>query len=175
MFAANYTPPVSGTGEAGNYTKIGEGDTVRLRILSEALTGYVYWTNENKPVRASDRFAATPNIREGDKQKHFWAVKVFNYNTKQIEIWEITQVSIRDLLWSYLKDEDYGDLRNFDLKISRSGKALDTKYTVIAGAVKAADAAILTESEAHPVDLTALYRSKNPFGKAAVSNFDDEF
>ncbi|NBV95701.1 MAG: hypothetical protein EBR90_02790 [Actinobacteria bacterium] len=180
MFPSNYTPPESGSESSGKYTKIKENEPVKLRILSEAITGYNYWTNDNKCIRSELRFESTPNIRDGEKQKHFWAFKVWNYNTKQIEIWEITQSSIRDTLWSYWKDDEYGDLRGYPLKITRTGKALETKYQVIAGQIKPLDEEIAIESANTPVNLHALYSGENPFAKhedqaPSKAAFDEDF
>ena len=172
MFPSNYTPPESNS-EGGKYTKIKENEPVKLRILSEAITGYVYWTNDNKPIRSEIQFQSTPNIRDDSKAKHFWAFKVWNYNTNQIEVWEIGQASIRDVLWTYWKDDEYGDLRNYPLKIIRTGKALETKYQVIAGQVKPLDEAISIASADTIVNLHALYNGENPFAVADSQKIDD--
>ena len=164
MFPSNYTPPVSSS-EGGSYTKIKENEPIKLRILSEAITGYGYWTNDNKPVRSEVQFQSTPNIRDDSKVKHFWAFKVWNYTTNQVEVWEISQASIRDALWGYWKDDEYGDLRNYPLKVTRTGKALETKYQVIAGQIKALDDEITIISANTPVNLYALYNGENPFAK----------
>ena len=177
MFPSNYTPPVASEG-SGNYTKI-KDDPVKLRILSEAITGYVYWTNDNKPVRSELYPQNTPNIRDDSKPKHFWAFKVWNYTTNQIEVWEISQASIRDILWGYWKDDEYGDLRQFPLKISRTGKGLDTKYSVIAGQKRELEAEIAQASTDTPVNLLALFDGGNPFAKpetnTSTTNLDDDF
>lgn len=175
MFPSNYTPPAS-TSE-GNYTKIPEGEAVRLRILSEAIVGYEYWTNDNKPIRSEKPFTSTPNIREGDKPKHFWAFKVYNYTTEKIEVWEITQASIRSKLWALWEDsEDYGDLRKYGLKITRTGSKLETKYEVIAAPPKPLDPAIVQLSVDTPVELTALFRDESPFAKSeSKPQFDEDF
>ena len=178
MFPSNYAPPVASE-SAGNYTKI-KDEAVKLRILSEAVTGYVYWTNDNKPVRSEVYPQSTPNIREDSKPKHFWAFKVWNYSTQQVEIWEISQASIRDRLWEYWEDkEDYGDLRNFPIKVSRTGKGLDTKYSVIAGKAKELEPEIEQISANTSVNLLALFDGSNPFVKPEAShsaaNLDDDF
>ena len=164
MFPSNYEPPASSS-EGGSYTKIKENEPAKLRILSEAIVGYSYWTNDNKCVRSQSKFEATPNIRENDKVKHFWAFKVWNYVTAQIEIWEITQSSIRDALWAYWKDDEYGDLRNYGLKVTRTGKALETKYQVIAMPPKPIGEDVALASANTPVNLYALYTGDNPFAK----------
>lgn len=184
MFPQAYTLPESTSEGSGKYTKIKENEPVKLRILSEAIVGYVYWTNDNKPIRSEFQFSSTPNIRDDSKPKHFWAFKVWNYNTNQVEVWEITQGTIRDALWGYWKDDEYGDLRNYPLKITRTGKGLETKYQVIAGQIKPLDEAIEIESANTPVNLYALYTGDNPFKhgeeptpQQATNNasFDDDF
>lgn len=181
MFPSNYTPPVASEA-SGNYTKI-KDDPVKLRILSEAVTGYVYWTNDNKPVRMMVYPQSTPNIREDSKPKHFWAFKVWNYTTQQVEVWEISQASIRDALWAYWEDkEDYGDLRNFPIKVSKTGKGLDTKYSVIAGKARELESEIEQISANTPVNLFALFDGGNPFkpnenelASTQSTSFDEDF
>ena len=175
MFPSNYEPPASSS-EGGNYTKI-KDDPVKLRILSEAVTGYVYWTNDNKPVRSAEYPQNTPNIRADSRPKHFWAFKVWNYTTKQVEVWEISQASIRDILWGYWKDDEYGDLRQFPLKVSRTGKGLETKYSVIAGQKRPLETEIFEISSNTPVNLYALYTGDNPFAKGdgATGLSDEDF
>ena len=180
MFPTNYEPPASSS-EGGSYTKIKENEPAKLRILSDAIVGYSYWTADNKCVRSEIRFESTPNIREGDKQKHFWAFKVWNYTTSQVEIWEITQASIRDALWGYWKDEEYGDLRNYGLKVTRTGKALETKYQVIAMPPKPLSEDVAIASANTPVNLLALFEGANPFStgeesaQKSESGYDDDF
>jgi hypothetical protein len=173
MFPDNYTPPESSSEATGKYTRIKENEAVKLRILSDCLTGYVYWTNDNMPVRSQVQFSATPNIREGDKCKHFWVFKVWNYTTKQIEVWEISQATIRDALWAYWKDDEYGDLRKFPIKVTRTGKALETKYQVIAGQIKPLDEEIAVASANTCVNLHALYEGANPFEADSNANHAD--
>ena len=158
----DYTAP-SNNGGGGKYTKFEADVTTRLRIVSEAITGYGYWTADNKPIRSREYPQATPNIREDSKIKHFWAVKIYNYTTKQIEVWEITQASIRDLIMGFIQDEDFGDPQNFDMKVTKSGKGLETKYSVLPGTVKPPDSGIVAESETTLVNLEALYDGDNPF------------
>jgi hypothetical protein len=158
----DYTAPAS-NGGGGKYTKFEAEVTTRLRIMSEAITGYVYWSVDNKPMRSKEYPQATPAIREDSKVKHFWAMKVFNYTTKQVEVWEITQTSIRDLIMGFIQDEDFGDPQNFDMKITKTGKGLETKYSVLPGTVKAPDPAIVSEANGTVIDLAALYDDENPF------------
>lgn len=129
------------TTSAGSYFKPQDGDN-RIRILSDAVVGFVYWTNDNKPIRTRTEPKHTPNIRIGedgkaDRIKLFWAMKVWNYANSEIQIWEMTQRTIQDQIESLADDEDWGHPREYDLKINKSGSRLDTKYSVIAAPKKA--------------------------------------
>ena len=57
---------------AGNYAKLEDGQN-RYRILSEARVGWLYWTEDNKPVRLKEKPEALPaDMRGGDKLKLAW-------------------------------------------------------------------------------------------------------
>jgi hypothetical protein len=164
----NYEQPTSSGG--GSYFKIDKGDN-KIRILSEAVTGYVYWTEENgstKPVRSEHYPKTTPDIRvrdgKADRVKHFWAFTIWNYKTQKIEVAEITQRTIQDAIIGLVEDPDWADVQNFDLKITKTGDALDTVYGVIGSPKHGSPAPeILAALAATPVNLLALYSGDDPF------------
>lgn len=129
----NYEAPKSG---GGNYTKLADGET-RLRILSNPIFGFEYWNTEGKPVRVKDRPNGKPadmrlvdnNGRE-EKIKEFWAMKVYNYNEQQMQVCQVTQNQIKNALAELSRDADWGHPKAYDVKITRSGKGLETKYVV---------------------------------------------
>jgi hypothetical protein len=90
----------------------------KFGILSAAITGYEYWTEDRKPVRAREPWKFIPNDADisgenGWNPKHFWAFVVYNFNEKQIQILEITQTGILSKLEGYVKNEDWGDPREY--------------------------------------------------------------
>lgn len=157
-----YEAPASG----GGYMKLQDGDNV-FRVLSSAVVGYQYWTNENKPVRSKTEFTETPDIRvkdgKTDKVKHFWAFVVWNYATKEVEILELQQVKVRDAILNLVNDEDWGDPKKYDIKVNRSGSGLDTKYAVSPKPHKELDPEILQAYAEKPINLEALFKGENPF------------
>jgi len=160
-----YEAPVSG----GGYMKLQDGDNV-FRVLSSAITGYEYWTIENKPVRSQVPFTETPNIKvdkEGkpQKAKHFWAFVVWNYATKNVEIMQLTQASIQGAINNLVSDEDWGDPKQYDIKINRTGTGMETEYAVSPKPQKEVDPAILKAFADKPIRLEALYKNENPFDK----------
>jgi hypothetical protein len=154
------------SGGGGRYTKVKEGETLKLRIISETITeGYVGWTNEPKPVRwrKSEEMPNRSDWKADDRPKYFWVVTLFNHNTSQIEIWEITQKSIMESLKSYSKDEDYGHPKGYDLKVTRKGKGLETTYDVIASPPKAVADEVHAAILGCRPDIDALFTGEDPF------------
>jgi len=158
-----YTKPVSNT----NYMKLEEGDNT-FRILSSAITGYEYWTVENKPVRSKAYPKETPNAkREKDgsvRVRHFWAFVVFEYRTKSIKIMEITQKTIMDAMYALILDEDWGDVKAYDIKINKTGEGLETKYAVMPKNKTELAHDVKEKYEMTPIHLEALYEGGDPFG-----------
>ena len=157
-----YQAPVSASG----YMKLQDGDN-QFRVLSSAITGYEYWTNDNKPVRSPYPFENTPNIKTVDgkisRVKHFWAFVVWNYATKAVEILEITQSSIQNAISNLVADADWGDPMAYDIKISRSGAGLETEYAVSPKPAKKIDTEIVAAFGDKKITLEKLYKSENPF------------
>src|SRR3989344_733949 len=106
----DYKMPVN-----SNYYKFKEGKN-KFRVLSDAITGWEYWTTENKPVRSEEPFEEMPEDIKKDKEgksriNHFWAFIVYSYENKRVQILELTQKSIMNAIKSYLDEPDWGDVK----------------------------------------------------------------
>ena len=153
----------------GRYTKVKEGETLKLRVLSlQIVDGFVRWSNDNKPIRwrNGEDEPAGFDFREGDKAKYFWALVVWNYETEQSEVWEITQKSILDALRNYATDEDWGHPNTYDLKIARTGAGLETSYTLTALPHKAMAKKVEEAMNTNFPDVHALFTGDDPFQAA---------
>ena len=64
-----------------------------------------------------------------EKPKEFFAMLVWNYAEERIQILELTQAGLKDELIKLDVDEDWGDLRKYDISIIRSGEDLETFAT----------------------------------------------
>lgn len=176
-----YEPPKTG----GRYTKFEDGKTTRIRIMSEPIIGWMYWDKKGdkaKPIRLlynSDNYnraleAASKNQKVEDRAvKHFWAMVVWNYETKRTEVMEITQKTIQSDIMSLTEDPDFGKPFSYDLKITRTKNGDKTEYGVIPGKeVKTPDDA--TEHlQNNPINLIALYYSADPFDTNWEEPFED--
>ena len=163
FFPSGYTPS---TGGSSNYTKLQPGEN-KLRVISEdALLGWQYWNTAGKPVRfAHDKFPGNQpaDIRDGETVKEVMWTAVYNYATKSIEIWEVTQKQILKALYDYAHLEDYGDPSNYGLTIKRDGSGKETKYSVLAGVPKPLPTEIKELADKTPINLANILTTGNAF------------
>lgn len=138
-----------------------------FRVLSSAVTGYEFWTQDNKPIRSKQYPQSTPNIkiRDGkpDKPKHFWAFVVYNYGAKAIQILQINQASIQTAIKALVDNEKWGSPKHYDITISRKGEGLDTEYTVMPNPHSELDRDVVELFKGTSIDLNALYAGADPF------------
>jgi hypothetical protein len=166
-----YTPPKSGS----NYMKLAQGAN-KFRIMSSIIVGWEAWLEEDgkrKPFR-SKRKDELPKPGPDDRIKFFWAMVVWSYTDQQLQILEITQASIRKALEELEANEDWGDLRGYDITIKRDGEDLETTYSVIPSPKKTLDADIQKEWKESEIRLDALYTGENPFEPKSTELSDEE-
>lgn len=150
----NYEQPASW----GNYLKFKKG-TTRFRIMSDSITGYLDW-KDNKPVRTKEKQSAIDPER---KPKHFWAFVVWDCDEKRLKILEVTQKGIQDAILALYKDQDRGDPKGYDIKVTKEGEGMDTKYAVAPWKLElASDEATKAYKDAS-IYLEALYDGEDPF------------
>ena len=160
--------------EGGAYFKPKKGDN-RIRILSQPIVGYQYWNDQNKPVRSKKHPGNPPDRRINDQGKpepikFFWACVIWVVESESIAIWEFTQGSIRQAIENLDDSAEWGDPREYDITIKRSGEGLETEYAVIPSPPKPlSDAAKQAYTTAN-IDLTAIYRGENPFSGESATN-----
>lgn len=157
---AGYTSPKS----SGAYTKLEQGET-RLRILSAPIIGWQDWKEENgKKIPLRFKYEEKPNpVNAIRPVKHFWAMLVFNYKTQAIEIFELTQASIRKELEALCNSEDWGAPYFYDIKICKQGQDLKTNYTVTPVPHKPLSPEIRQAFEDKPCNLECMFWNEDPF------------
>jgi len=161
----NYEKPVS----QSNFMRLEQGEN-RFRILSSAIVGWIDWKREgekNTPVRTKDR---QPNLNTDRQSRHFWAFVVWDYRDHKVKILEITQTTIQDAIYSLHANQDWGDPKNYDLIVKKTGEKMETVYNVIPVPPKKADQRIFDEYSKTKIDLNKLYSGENPFLDEATTD-----
>jgi hypothetical protein len=162
----NYSVPTAPT----DYLKLTKKEPVRkLRILTDPILGFEYFNNNGKPVRSKEPFVGVPkdigtnkNTGEQEKVNHFWAMVVWDYAEKKTWIWSITQVTIQRAIENLFLDEDWGDPKGFDIKVTRTD-AEKVSYAVIPSNKGEVPKEALQALADRPINLLALYTGQNPF------------
>lgn len=142
----------------GNYLKFKKGIT-KIRIMSESIQGYLDW-KDNKPVRTREK---QPAFDPDKKPKHFRAFVVWDYEDNKIKVCEITQKGIQDAIYNLYIDEDWGDPKEYDLKITKEGDGMDTKYAVVASPKKELTEEMEKAYKDANIYLEALFEWDDPF------------
>lgn len=162
----------------GNYTKLQDGEN-NIRILSSAIIGYEYWNTDNKPVRSKEYPKETPNIRldkDGNptRIKHFWAFVIWNYETKALQVMEVTQKTIMEGIKALVDNAKWGDPKTYDITITKSGEGLDTSYNVVPNPKEELDENVKMAHSDIEIDLEALYTGGDPFVKSGSISAESE-
>lgn len=169
-------------------SKIEDGGSLRIAILSEEpIVGQEIWFEKDAGGFAVRRTAAMPtpallteleedvegkvSVRDGKPAiSAFSAFFAWDFEAESVKIFSASQKSILRELNRLTSDEDYADLEQWDLQIGRTGKGVDTRYTVDfkptkrKGSIAARVAAAWEEAQANRADLGALFTGGNPFG-----------
>lgn len=155
---------------SSNYMRFQEGIN-RFRILGSAITGFEYWTGENKPVRSKGYPITTPNGKINPKTgnvdvKTFWAFPVWNYQTKMIQILQITQKSIMTGVKGLVDNPKWGSPFQYDIAVTKTGEGLDTEYhTQGEPPLGEPSDEIKNAFMEKPIQLGALLVGEDPFSK----------
>ena len=163
---ADYKVPIT-----SSYMKLVEGKN-KFRVLSSAIVGYEYWTEDNKPVRSKTPIDEEPTNIKRDKDgnyniSHFWAFVVWNYDAKRIQILELKQKGVMTYMQGLVNDEMWGNPKGYDIVITRKGSGFDTEYITTANPHRPLDPEIQAKYENTKINLEALFTGADPFSKAS--------
>lgn len=148
------------------YLKFVEGNN-KFRILSPAITGWLDWTEDKKPIRTKDQ--PKQLVNPAKPAKHFWAFVVFDYLSSEIKILEITQATVQNAIYDLHNDQNWGNPQCYDLTVKKTGKDMETKYSVIPTPPMPVNPEIKQLYENLTIDLTELYRNGDPFSPSGTN------
>jgi hypothetical protein len=148
------------------FAKLQDGKN-KFRILSDVVTGWEGWKDKKpfrhegqvcqiKPEQVDLNQNGTPNIN------YFWAMVVWNYKEDRVQVLEITQKTIMGPLYDMESNEDWGDLKNYDIEINKKKEGDKTSYTVLGIPPKPLSEEIIQAYKEGEVDLSKLFSGEYP-------------
>jgi hypothetical protein len=127
FFPTDYTPAAGG----GDQPFVKIKDESRLRVLQPPFIYFQGWKEVDgkpKPVRSLTPFPSGETWKEAPKQ--VVGLFVWDYNEDRVGFWEVPQAGIQRELYNLSKDADFGDPRQYDIKVSKTGSGKETKYSL---------------------------------------------
>lgn len=165
----DYAVPTSDS----KYMKFEQGDN-KFRVLEKPIFGWEGWIEEaGKRTPARFRMDQKPtDLRRFDKQRvhHFWAMPVWNFQAKAVQVLQITQNGIQKAIEALARNEDWGSPLGFNITVKREGEKLDTEYFVNPSPHSEVpeDAAVaFARAKKEGFDITRLYEGGDPFSAEA--------
>jgi hypothetical protein len=157
----NYDVPSA----SDKYYKFKPGDN-RFRIMSSPLMGTLGWCNK-KPVRKPMNVTIDTNeVDDPSENKHFWAMVVYDYESKKAKVLEITQKGIMKSLKALANDKDWGSpvgTNGYDIVVAKSGDGMETEYNVTPKPKKKLEDGIEKYVTDMGINLEALLTGADPF------------
>jgi hypothetical protein len=165
-FSQNYKEPQP----QSQYFKMKEEGSYLVRILTPKDQVIAYWVDFSQKEDGSYSKNIYPYQEDGQKPteasqeaKLNWALAIFNKDTNQVQIWEIPQKSIKNFLLSIVRGKIKNDYTKFDIQITKTGKGIDTEYSLLTG-----DTELLNKEELEIVkntkfNLNLMEKGENPF------------
>ena len=178
-----------GTGAYMTVSKLGDGESYRVTILSEeALEYWTCWGENPEGQKKPFRFAEEPseadikaemgdfeqrmNYEQTGLEKPKFGMSFFAYDHAdgKVKVFEITQKTLIKEIDVLSQSEDYSDLHAWDLVFSRSGLKMNTEYRILPsprkkGSQEKIDAA-WSDAQAKGFDINQLLVGGSPFGDA---------
>lgn len=164
---------------SGQFAKFQDGVN-KFRVLSDAVIGWEGW-KDNKPFRHEGEVCkikpeqvdlnqnGRPNIN------YFWALAVWNYNEKKIQVLEITQKTIMGVLYELEQKEEYGDLKGYDIEITKKKEGDKTTYTTLGMPPKPVKEEIKQAYEESDVKLEKIFEGEYPMEEEETTTEDVPF
>jgi hypothetical protein len=162
---------------SGQFAKFELGKN-KYRVLSDVVVGWEGWKNK-KPFRHAGNVCkikpedvdlnqnGMPNIN------YFWAMVVWNYEEKKIQVLEITQKTIMKVLKELEDSEEWGDLKGYDITINKEKVGDKTTYQTISSPPKAITAEVKKALEETEVKLEKLFEGGYPIDTDESVDEDD--
>jgi len=166
------------------YMKFQEGIN-SFRVLDKPIVGMEYWKTKEDGKRVPIRKRMGERIEVNDLEinpksgkienpQHFWAMVVWNYKDKAIQILEIKQKTVLEAIKGYIDNPKWGSPTEYDINVTKSGSGLETKYLIDHDPKEELDADIKQQYKEMKININALFDGKDPFTTAPTEDLETE-
>lgn len=163
---------------SSQFAKLKDGAN-RFRFLSDVVVGWEGWKDKKpfrhpgavckiKPEQVDLNQNQKPNIN------YFWAMVVWNYSEKRVQVLELTQKTIMGALYDMEQNPDWGDLKNYDIEINRKKEGDRTVYSVLAIPPKPLAPEIIQAYEEADVKLDKIFEGEYPMDTEPNGEVSDD-
>lgn len=155
-----------------------------FRVLDKPIIGMEFWTSQTNDKGETKRvpnrrkmgevikmteLEVNPESGKIDAPQHFWAMPVWNYKEKSVQILEIKQKTVLEAIKSYIDNPKWGSPTQYDIVVTKSGEKLTTKYIVDHDPKEEISKEIVQEYKDMNINLEALFEGKDPFENSKKS------
>lgn len=191
-FPTNFQTESSGSG----YYKLEPGAN-KFRIVSDPVFGQEYWKTEKdeqgnpvfgengkakrKPIRVKLTETVPVSELEVDqwgnpgRVNHFMAMVVYDWKVGDFKIFSSVSKQVNAGIKTLVESEDWGDPKNYDIIINKTGSGRETKYSVMPSAKKPMPDNIMDALKEKTINLDALFTGENPFEPGDAKSKDLPF
>jgi len=166
------------------YMKFQEGIN-SFRVLDKPIVGMEYWKTKEDGKRVPIRKRMGERIEVNDLEinpqsgkienpQHFWAMVVWNYKDKAIQILEIKQKTVLEAIKGYIDNPKWGSPTEYDINVTKSGSGLETKYLIDHDPKEELDADIKQQYKEMKININALFDGEDPFTTAPTEDLETE-
>ena len=146
-----------------------------------AVMGWESWAEDAEgnqhPERREynhDGYDELTEIDRDGKPKHFWLFQIYHIDSKEPQLWSITQRTIQRQIRQFVENPNWGNPRNYNLAVTREGEGLQTKYSVVAEPPIEPPSDLMVEAmKEAKIDCREIFRGENPFGALTDGEHDD--
>ena len=170
------------------FLSLEDGQTQTIRILGDQnipetfVMGYQSWNQKEKMNRPNTDRGYSEALDHAEiktvKNKHgneverkdvrgFWLTQIYNVTEKRAQVWEVTQKYLREELELLEKNPKWGDLTQYDITITRTGKDMNnTKYSLTPDPDKSPPSEeMLKAIKEAKIDCSAVFKTDPATGK----------
>lgn len=172
------------TEASSGYYKLEQGSN-KFRIMSEPIFGQEYWKSETddkgnlipgvngKPKRKPMRVPLTEVVPASELEvdqwgnpgrvSHFMAMVVYDWKDGFFKVFSSVSKQVNAGIKALAESPEWGDPREYDITITRTGENRETKYNVMPSPKKELNDTILEAFKDKKYNLKALFDGGNPF------------